>query len=95
MSPSESIERLRTCYATCDEWRRLDSPAGELELLRTLTLLDRYLPAGSCVLELGGGPGRYTVELARRGHALPWRTFLRNCATRPGDGSLRRAWKRA
>ncbi len=70
MSPSESTERLRAYYATCDEWGRLETPAGELEFLRTLDLLDRYLRSASRVLDLGGGPGRYTVELARRGHRV-------------------------
>jgi SAM-dependent methyltransferase len=70
MEPSESTRRLRAYYATCDEWGRLDSAAGELELLRTLDLLDRHLRPASHVLDLGGGPGRYTVELARRGHRV-------------------------
>jgi SAM-dependent methyltransferase len=70
MSPDESTERLRAYYATCDEWGRLETPAGELELLRTLDLLDRHLLPASHVLDLGGGPGRYAVELARRGHRV-------------------------
>ncbi len=70
MNPAESTERLRAYYATCDEWGRLDTAAGQLEFLRTLELLDRHLPPASRVLDLGGGPGRYTVELARRGHRV-------------------------
>jgi SAM-dependent methyltransferase len=70
MDPSESTERLRAYYAASDEWSRLETPAGELEFLRTIGLLDRHLPPASRVLDLGGGPGRYTVELARRGHRV-------------------------
>jgi len=57
-------------YATFDEWARLETPAGRVEFERTLALLDAHLPARSRVLDLGGGPGRYTVALAQRGHVV-------------------------
>ena len=51
------------------EWRRLiKDPYHRLELDTTLHFLDKYLPPGGLVLDAGGGPGRYTLELAGRGH---------------------------
>jgi SAM-dependent methyltransferase len=51
------------------EWRRLvRSPFARLELDTTLYFLEKHLPAQGLLLDAGGGPGRYTVELARRGY---------------------------
>jgi len=63
-------DRVRAYYSAFDEWARLDAPAGALELARTLQILGEHLPAAGRVLDLGGGPGRYAIELARRGHRV-------------------------
>ena len=62
--------RIRAYYDGFDEWGRLDAPAGRLEFERTLALLDRRLAPASRVLDLGGGPGRYTIALAQCGHRV-------------------------
>ena len=46
---------------------RLESDEGWLEYRRTMVLIERHIPAGGRVLDLGGGPGRYTLALAQRG----------------------------
>lgn len=69
-SPDASLDRVRQYYESFDEWARLDSAPGRLEFDRTLHVLDRVLAPGSRVLDLGGGPGRYTIALARRGHRV-------------------------
>lgn len=54
-----------------NEWRRLVRDAyHRLELDTTLHFLEKYLPAQGLVLDAGGGPGRYTVELAQRGYQV-------------------------
>ncbi len=53
------------------EWRRLIKDAyHRLELDTTLYFLEKYLPQQGSVLDAGGGPGRYTLELARRGYQV-------------------------
>ncbi len=51
------------------EWRRLDR--DRVEFAVTLRALDEYLsPAPARVLDIGGGPGRYAIELTRRGYEV-------------------------
>lgn len=53
------------------EWERLTNPAdGRLEFVITTRVISDYLPANSCVLDIGGGPGRYAIWLAERGHRV-------------------------
>jgi ubiquinone/menaquinone biosynthesis C-methylase UbiE len=48
---------------------RLGSGQGALELARTLAVLERHLPPPPAVVaDVGGGPGSYSVWLARRGY---------------------------
>jgi 2-polyprenyl-3-methyl-5-hydroxy-6-metoxy-1,4-benzoquinol methylase len=51
------------------EWRRLiKNPYHRLELDTTLHFLNKYMPPHGLVLDAGGGPGRYTLELAKKGY---------------------------
>jgi 2-polyprenyl-3-methyl-5-hydroxy-6-metoxy-1,4-benzoquinol methylase len=53
------------------EWRRLVKDAyHRLEFDTTLHYLDKYLPRHGLILDAGGGPGRYTLELAKRGYEV-------------------------
>jgi SAM-dependent methyltransferase len=53
------------------EWRRLvKDPFHRLEFETTLHFLKRHLPPAGLVLDAGGGPGRYTIELARFGYEV-------------------------
>jgi len=53
------------------EWRRLVRDAyHRLEFMTTLHFLEKYLPPQGLILDAGGGPGRYTLELARRGYQV-------------------------
>ena len=53
------------------EWRRLVRDAYQrLELDTTLHFLKKHLPKSGQVLDAGGGPGRYTIELAQRGYDM-------------------------
>jgi len=51
------------------EWRRLQiDPYHQTEFIVTLHFLKKYLPKEGLVLDAGGGPGRYTIELAKQGY---------------------------
>jgi len=51
------------------EWKRLvKDPFHRLEFSTTFFFLKKYLPKKGLVLDAGGGPGRYTIELAKLGY---------------------------
>jgi len=53
------------------EWERLrSSPITRIEYLITSHILERYLPGAGLVLDAGSGPGRYAIDLARRGYRV-------------------------
>lgn len=59
------------------EWARLAKPYRRFELASTLRLIDEHFPAPSRpsggarhVADIGGGPGRYTIELLRLGYRV-------------------------
>lgn len=64
---------VRAYYAALGEreWHRLTNPGdGAVEWALTCHMLTTYLPATGRVLDLGGGPGRYTIWLAQRGYRV-------------------------
>jgi ubiquinone/menaquinone biosynthesis C-methylase UbiE len=64
---------VRAYYAASGEreWERLERPAdGAVEFAVTTDTLGRYLPAGSRIIDVGGGPGRYAIWLAQRGNTV-------------------------
>jgi S-adenosylmethionine-dependent methyltransferase len=53
------------------EWERLTRPAdGVVEQAINRHTITQHLPPGARVLDLGGGPGRYTIWLAEQGHRV-------------------------
>jgi S-adenosylmethionine-dependent methyltransferase len=65
-------EVVRRYYDECvdSEWNRLRDAYHRLELESTCRLIDEYFPARGRVADVGGGPGRYAIELARRGYRV-------------------------
>ena len=66
-------DRVRAYYASFGEreWQRLTNPDdGAVEFALTKRLLATHLPPSGRVLDLGGGPGRYTIWLAERGYQV-------------------------
>ena len=60
------------------EWVRLaKSPFNRLEFDTTMRYLKEYLPKKGLILDAGGGPGRYTIELAKMGYDVVLLDFTR------------------
>ena len=51
-----------------DEWDRLKRHKIEYEM--TKRIMKRYIPERATILDVGGGPGRYSIFLAQRGHRV-------------------------
>ncbi|MGP8125367.1 MAG: class I SAM-dependent methyltransferase [Nitrososphaerales archaeon] len=65
---TRSVKQFYSGYVD-KEWARfLRDPYHRLEFDTTLEFLRRYLPKDGLILDAGGGPGRYTIELAKKGH---------------------------
>jgi len=62
------LNKIEEYYYNYDEWGRLLRHRVEFEL--TKRALDKYIPPGSSVLDVGGGPGRYSIYLAGKGHKV-------------------------
>jgi S-adenosylmethionine-dependent methyltransferase len=52
------------------ELARLDGALCQIEFASTLYLIDKYFSKQGRICDIGGGPGRYTIELLRRGHQV-------------------------
>jgi ubiquinone/menaquinone biosynthesis C-methylase UbiE len=53
------------------EWKRLlRDPYRRLEFIVTMHFLDKFLPKKGVLLDAGGGPGRYSIELAKKGYDI-------------------------
>lgn len=64
---SSRVERFYDSTAQ-DEWDRMDR--HKMEFRTTLRAMSEFVPPGSRVLDVGGGPGRYSIELAEAGHRV-------------------------
>lgn len=51
-----------------NEWLRLNDPYNRLEFFSTMYIIKKYFPSEGKVLDLGSGPGRYSIELLKRGY---------------------------
>jgi SAM-dependent methyltransferase len=66
---TQSIENFYSALRQ-GEWDRLESAFLRIEFLSTMRLIEKYLPNTGHVLDIGGGPGRYTIELLKRGNRV-------------------------
>lgn len=66
----EDVKEFYKVYGE-DEWGRLEkSYSNKLEFITTMRYLRKYLSEEGLILDAGGGPGRYTIELAKRGYDI-------------------------
>ena len=67
----ENIETVRQYYnrGAEHEWDRLGS-RHPVEFLLTTWMMDKYVRPGDSILDIGGGPGRYSIHYAKKGCAV-------------------------
>lgn len=65
------FNKVKNYYKNFDEQNRLfNDNSGKLEYEMTIRKLEKYLPEKATILDLGGGAGVYTFELAKRGYQM-------------------------
>ncbi len=62
--------RISAYYNQFDEWSRLTSDAGVLEFQETLQIVLPFMPEKAKILDLGCGPGRYSMAFMKAGHQV-------------------------
>jgi SAM-dependent methyltransferase len=74
VAPAEELSlepQVEEHYGTTDEQGRLDRPRGTIEFRRTMEIIGRFIPPPpALILDVGGGPGRYALELQEAGYAV-------------------------
>lgn len=72
--PGKQVDKIvKDWYASHSniEWRRLQQdPYHQIEFMLTMRFLEKYMPKRGTVLDAGGGPGRYSIELAKQGYSI-------------------------
>ncbi len=69
MKKEERLTKKLYTEKSRSEWRRLiKGEFHRLEFDTTLHFLKKHLPKKGLILDAGGGPGRYTIELAKEGY---------------------------
>ena len=67
---------MHAYYALGGEQDRLSEGDGVVEFERTKEILLRHPPTPAVVADIGGGPGRYALWLAGRGHRVEHRDLV-------------------
>ena len=67
---NKDIETVRSFYdqGAEKEWLRLEDHPFEFAL--TTWMMDKYIRPGDTILDIGGGPGRYSIHYAKKGCAV-------------------------
>lgn len=52
------------------EWERLNNPYSRVEFESTMHLIKKYFPKKGKILDIGSGPGRYSLKLAEMGYQM-------------------------
>ena len=68
-----SVDPVRAFIERCGqmEWHHFDSTAyTHVERMIIFHYLEKYLPPNGIILDVGGGTGTYSIELAKRGYQI-------------------------
>lgn len=67
---TSSVDRIREYYEQNAATERDRLATNSLEFRVTCCFLDDFIPPAAAVLDVGAGPGRYSIYLAKQGHAV-------------------------
>ena len=68
---SDDAELVQEVYRRYDEDSRLNkSNAARVEFLTTVRYIEKYLPPGAKILDVGAGAGEYSLHFARKGYQV-------------------------
>lgn len=72
VTENNHIDDVRSYYneAAKQEWERLNNSYSRVEFLSTLSLVNRYFPKEGKIMDIGSGPGRYSLELLKKGYQV-------------------------
>jgi len=56
--------------AKLQQLRLEQDPYHQIEFIVTMHFLEKHLPSTGLILDAGGGPGKYTIELAKKGYDM-------------------------
>ena len=76
---SKIVREYYDSNAARERDRLVQDPYHSLEYIVTMHFLEKYLPKKGLILDAGGGPGRYTIELAKRGYDMVLFDLSREC----------------
>jgi 2-polyprenyl-3-methyl-5-hydroxy-6-metoxy-1,4-benzoquinol methylase len=62
------FEKIKAYYSVFDEQHRLENAEGRLEYDICKSIILGYLNKSDRILDLGGGAGKYSIELAKQGY---------------------------
>ncbi|MGL5440473.1 MAG: class I SAM-dependent methyltransferase [Filifactoraceae bacterium] len=52
------------------EWDRLNNPYSNIEFQTTLHMIEQYFNKNGDILDIGSGPGKYSLELLKKGNRV-------------------------
>jgi len=64
------MDEIQAYYNLGKEQNRLSEGTGSLEQVRTLDILNRFLPTTGTIIDIGGAAGVYALPLAKRGYKI-------------------------
>ena len=67
---AEDVRSFYTEYGEREWFRLAKDPYRQLEFKTSMHFIKKHLPRKGILLDAGGGPGRYTIELAKMGHDI-------------------------
>ena len=80
----EFKEKLSNFYNKFNENKRLDTRHGQVEFLTSIRYIEQYLQPGDKIVDIGAGPGRYSLYFKDKGYDVTAVEYVR-----PNIGMLR------